>query len=54
MKENIEDPLSPEEIAARLGLGYSWFRRMFKGIHRRLPRPISITTEAPSCERASD
>ena len=21
---------SPEEIAARLGLGYSWFRRMFK------------------------
>ena len=21
MKENIEDPLSPEEIAARLGLG---------------------------------
>ena len=30
MKENIEDPLSPEEIAARLGLGYSWFRRMFK------------------------
>lgn len=30
MKENIEDPLSPEEIASRLGLGYSWFRRMFK------------------------
>lgn len=30
MKENIEDPQSPEEIAAHLGLGYSWFRRMFK------------------------
>lgn len=30
MKENIENPLSPEEIAAHLGLGYSWFRRMFK------------------------
>jgi len=29
MKENIEDPQSPEEIAAYLGLGYSWFRRMF-------------------------
>lgn len=30
MKERVEDPLSPEEIATRLGLGYSWFRRMFK------------------------
>lgn len=30
MKENIESPQSPEEIAAHLGLGYSWFRRMFK------------------------
>ena len=24
------NPLPPEEIASRLGLGYSWFRRMFK------------------------
>lgn len=30
MKENIEEPQSPEEIASYLGLGYSWFRRMFK------------------------
>lgn len=30
MKEQIESPISPEEIASRLGLGYSWFRRMFK------------------------
>ncbi len=30
MKEHIENPLTPEEIAFRLGLGYSWFRRMFK------------------------
>ena len=30
MKEHIEDPVGPEEIASRLGLGYSWFRRMFK------------------------
>ncbi len=30
MKERVEDPLTPEEIATRLGLGYSWFRRMFK------------------------
>lgn len=30
MKENLEHPLSPEEIAEKLGLGYSWFRRMFK------------------------
>ena len=25
-----KNPLTPEEIASRLGLGYSWFRRMFK------------------------
>lgn len=30
MKDMIENPVSPEEIASRLGLGYSWFRRMFK------------------------
>ena len=30
MKEQLENPLSPEEIAHRLGLSYSWFRRMFK------------------------
>ncbi|WP_304252348.1 AraC family transcriptional regulator [Parabacteroides gordonii] len=30
MKEQIENPMSPEEIASQLGLGYSWFRRMFK------------------------
>lgn len=30
MKENLEAPLTPEEIAAQLGLGYSWFRRVFK------------------------
>lgn len=30
MKERVENPLSPEELAGQLGLGYSWFRRMFK------------------------
>lgn len=30
MKETVENPLKPEEIATHLGLGYSWFRRMFK------------------------
>ncbi|MDR1456364.1 MAG: AraC family transcriptional regulator [Tannerella sp.] len=30
IKDNIEGLLSQEEIAAKLGLGYSWFRRMFK------------------------
>ena len=30
MKEHIAEPISPEDIAERLGLGYSWFRRMFK------------------------
>lgn len=30
MKENVERPLSPEEIAEKLGLGYSWFRKIFK------------------------
>ena len=30
MKSEIEHPSSPEEIAAQLGLSYSWFRRTFK------------------------
>ena len=30
MKETIENPVPPEELASQLGLGYSWFRRMFK------------------------
>ncbi|MDR2765592.1 MAG: AraC family transcriptional regulator [Tannerella sp.] len=30
IKDNIEGLLSQEDIAAKLGLGYSWFRRMFK------------------------
>lgn len=30
MKENIEHPISPEDIAEKLGLGYSWFRKIFK------------------------
>lgn len=30
IKDNIEGTLSQEEIAIKLGLGYSWFRRMFK------------------------
>lgn len=30
MKAHIEEPISPESIATQLGLGYSWFRRMFK------------------------
>ncbi|MEG1544769.1 MAG: AraC family transcriptional regulator [Tannerellaceae bacterium] len=30
MKAIDGEQLSPEEIASRLGLGYSWFRRMFK------------------------
>ena len=30
MREKTELPVSPEAIASRLGLGYSWFRRMFK------------------------
>ncbi len=30
MKAEIEHPSSPKEIAARLGVSYSWFRRAFK------------------------
>lgn len=30
MKASLDSPLSQEEIASKLGLGYSWFRRMFK------------------------
>lgn len=30
IKDNIDGILSQEDIASKLGLGYSWFRRMFK------------------------
>lgn len=30
MKQEIENNTSPEEIAKRLGVSYSWFRKMFK------------------------
>ena len=30
IKGNVEGSLSQEQIAAQLGLGYSWYRRMFK------------------------
>jgi len=30
LMKDVENPLIPEEIASQLGLGYSWFRRMFK------------------------
>lgn len=30
MKNQIEKSPSPEEIASEIGVGYSWFRRMFK------------------------
>ncbi|MDR0743511.1 MAG: AraC family transcriptional regulator [Tannerella sp.] len=30
IKNNIESTLSQEDIAKKLGLGYSWYRRMFK------------------------
>jgi AraC-like DNA-binding protein len=30
MKRSIEEELSPKKIADRIGVGYSWFRKMFK------------------------
>jgi AraC-like DNA-binding protein len=30
MKRKMEERMSPEEIAGELGVGYSWFRKMFK------------------------
>lgn len=30
MKQEIDDNISPESIAKSLGVGYSWFRKMFK------------------------
>lgn len=30
MKQEIESNISPEQIAENLGVGYSWFRKMFK------------------------
>ena len=30
MKNMVEKSPSPEQVAAEIGVGYSWFRRMFK------------------------
>lgn len=30
IRENINSPFSPEELAASLNMSYTWFRRMFK------------------------
>jgi len=30
MRETVLNPLSPEDIAKKIGVGYSWFRKMFK------------------------
>ena len=32
MRSEIGNNTTPEQIAARIGLGYTWFRRMFKEI----------------------
>ena len=41
MKEQVENPLTPEEIASRLGLGY------VQRIYRRIARPIPIAAKTP-------
>ena len=30
MVENLHNRMSPEQVAAQLGIGYSWFRRVFR------------------------
>jgi AraC-like DNA-binding protein len=30
MKQSIEEEVSPKQIAEQIGVGYSWFRKMFK------------------------
>jgi AraC-like DNA-binding protein len=30
MKEKVENPPSAEQVAEKIGMGYTWFRRMFK------------------------
>ncbi|MDR0844609.1 MAG: AraC family transcriptional regulator [Tannerella sp.] len=55
IKDNIEGALSQETIAAKLGLGYSWFRRMFKDytgvspaqyqLHHKLLRAKELLTD---------
>ena len=30
MRENLSSPLTAEQLASRLGLGYSWFRKVFR------------------------
>ncbi|GCB37147.1 AraC family transcriptional regulator [Bacteroides faecalis] len=30
IKQTLEESLNPEDLATQLGLGYSWFRRVFK------------------------
>jgi AraC-like DNA-binding protein len=30
MRDNVENPMSPVHLAEHVGVGYSWFRKMFK------------------------
>lgn len=45
MKEQVENPVSPEEIASQLGLGYSWFPPYVQRIYRRVSRSIPVTAK---------
>ena len=45
MNENVSGNIDPEELAMRLNISYSWFRRVFKGIYRLCTRQIFSGTE---------
>lgn len=52
MRRHIGDNLPPEEIARRLNIGYTWFRRTFRayvGIARRNTSCNCATTRPGSC-----
>jgi AraC-like DNA-binding protein len=58
LMKDVENSLTPEQIASRLGLGYSWFRRMFKEytgvspaqyqMQQKLLRAKELLTSSPS------
>lgn len=47
MKEQVENPLTPEEIASRLGLRLLLVPPYVQRIYRRITRPVPTATKTP-------
>ena len=53
MRENVYENLSPQEVAERVGLGYSGFRKAFSRICGHVSRPVYERTEDQRSEVAA-